>query len=1237
MRFALTRPWALLAFAALCLTGAGALPRASSQGQVLPGREEDGDPFLRNFTAKEYGAFYQNWCVVQDSRGLIYVGNNSGVLEYDGVRWRLIRTEKGTLVRSLAVDASGRVYVGAKGEFGYLSPDDQGEMRFVSLLDRLSPADRIISDVFSISFLGNSVCFQSYERLFCLTAGNPVRVWRPAKVFQFACVVREHLYVQDAGRGLLVLEGEALNPVHGGERFTEEKVRAILPWALPGGREGLLIATQEQGLFIHDGRSAKPFPTPSDTLLREGQIAHVLPLGDGTLGIATLQSGLLHLSREGRCLGRVGKEEGLSSDSVKHLFQDSHSGLWMALQKGISRVELPSPISRFGEPRGLPGTVLSIHRHQGILHVGTDQGLFRLDPQGLRFLPVPGFKGAVWGFISWGESLLAAGSEGVFEVRAGRTLPVRKSLVATYCLLRSLRDPDRLFLGLAGGLASCRRVGDRWVDEGLVSDLSLQVRSLLETEDGSLWVGTTAQGALRLTFPRGATRGTPRVERFGTDRGLPSLNHTYVHWLGGALRVSSHAGIYRFREDQGRFERDPALSGLFPEGARWVYALKEDCQGRIWMHSYDEARGLNESGAALPQPGGTYRWEGRPCIRFAGSWVEGILPEEDGRVWFGTSEGLVRLDPSMPKHYDQPFRTLLRSVRKGKGLPVFGGTRSGPPEAPQIPFAENRLRFEFAAPSLEGEGATAYQVFLEGNDTDWSAWSAEPFKDFTNLREGDYRFRVRARNAFGTLGSEAQFTFRILAPWYRTWWAVCLYVLGGLAVGRAYFRWRMAALRSRNQELEAKVEVRTHDLASRNAELEDMDGTVQAINREVALQPLLGAILQQSLRQFPQAEKGAVLIQSEEDGLFRVQAAAGYLEGSHRGIAFMESEIVARYTEGTELLGMGVFRVKNLQRAAGSQQMGDLPLPHSLLAMSLEFEGKVAGFLVLESFTDLEAFREADVEKLRRFREHAVTALGKARLFDRLDAATTQMRTINDQKNQFLGIVAHDLRNPLNSIVLAAQLLDGEEDLEEAWRIARLIQKEGMDMSILIGRLLDIAAIESGTVKAEPEGLDLGAMARHILHRHKDSAASKGITLELRVPGAAVMVWADAKFLKEVLDNLVSNAVKFSPRGTPVLLRVEALEGRARISVEDQGPGFTAEDKEKLFGRFARLSARPTGGEKSTGLGLSIVKHMVEAMGGRVWVESVPGQGATFRVELPSRGPRLDNGDPVEAQAGPGI
>lgn len=1190
---------------------------------------ERGTPLLQNFFSRDYGAFFQNWCAVQDPRGLVYVGNNSGTLQYDGVRWRLIRTERGTLVRTLALDPQGRVHVGAVGEYGVLVPGPGGRLRFASRLEALDPAERPVADIWSITCVGEDTYVQSLDRLLRFRGDRLVRSWRPTTAFQVAYEARGQLILRELGQGLLRLEGDELRPLPGGEAFATEPLKGVLPWTQASTHtEGLLLVSQGRGLFFWDGRTLEPFHTQADALLRGGQVNHACRLADGSLGIATQQQGFLQIAPDGRWLAQVSRAAGLPSEAVKHVFQDSEQRLWLSLQDGISRVELAAPLTLFDVRAGLPGTLLCLHRHRGSLLAGTEQGLFLLRPGGPgggTFHPVPGIQGAPWSMLSRDDRLLVATAEGVYEVLGERGRLLWHPQTVAYSLAPSRADPDRVFVGLRDGLAALRWTGGRWVPEGWIGGVRAQVRSLLEDELGRLWVGTAASGVLRLTFPQAPSLRAPQVETFGPAQGLSSQNHTYVHGILGGLRASSHVGIFRFREDLGRFEPDPAFTALFPEGPRWVYALREDPAGRVWMHSYDEERGIQESGAALPQPTGVFRWNPEPCVRFSGNWIETILLDGDGTLWFGGSEGLFRLDSAISGAYERPFRTLVRAVVAGRGRALYEGEPHPEAPEPRLPYGENRLRFEFAAASYALARANTYQTLLEGSESDWSAWTAEPFREFTNLPEGSYRLRVRARNPYGVLGAEDAFAFRILPPWYRTWWAYLAYLLAAGGALRALLRWRLAALRARNAELEARVAERTHDLAARNAELEALDGTVRAINREVALQPLLEAILQQSLRQFPQAETGAVLIQDEGDGLFRVQASVGYPEGIFENVALGLEDILARYTEGTELLGAGVFHVKHLGQAPGSERLRHLPMPHSLLAMSLTFEDKLAGFLVLESFQDPEAFREADAEKLERFREHALTALTKARMFDRLGTATLQLQELNQQKNQFLGIVAHDLRNPLNAIVLSAQLQEGESDPEEIARIARQIQKEGMDMSLLIGRFLDISAIEAGTIKAEPEYLDLAGLARHIVDRHQPRALDKGIQLGVQAPEGAVFAWADLKFLKEVLDNLLSNAIKFSPPGSTVTLRVGQEGSWSRVSVEDQGPGLTAADRKKLFGRFARLSAQPTGGEKSTGLGLSIVKHMVDAMDGRIQVDSEPGQGAAFRVDLPAREPGAED------------
>lgn len=1184
-------------------------------GAALASGLEVGAPFYRNHTPAEYSSFFQTWAVAQDAQGLIYVGNNLGVLQYDGSRWRLIRTTRERLVRSLASDPGGRVFVGTQGELGFLETRS-GDTRFVSLLDQLPVADRGFTEVRTTLAVGRDIYFQARERLFRWRDGKFSR-WLPRTGFLGAFSVRGQLYVQDQDHGLQVLKDDQLQRVKGGERFDRSRITGLLP--LDPGRAGhsdLLVATRDEGLFrLGPGRVEPLFPAIRKTLAGD-QISACDWLRDGTLVVATWKHGLFRLDPAGQVIGRFDKRDGLQDQDVKGLFQDAQGGVWLPLQRGVTRIEWPSQLSQFEEGRGVQGLVLCAVRHRGELLVGTDFGLYQLQDApgaGAGLRPLASQCGGVWSTLPWDRDLLLATAEGVWLWDGARARPIYGNATAM-ALLRSRKDPDLLYVGLRSGLARLRRTASGWRDEGQVPGLLAQVRSIVEAEDGTLWLGTAADGVLRLRIAPEPRFRAAAIDPFGPGQGLPGLNHDYVYAFHDGLRVSSHSGIYRFDPARDRFEPDPRTQGLFADGPRWVYALREDAQGRIWMHSCDEARNRNESGVAVPQPDGSYRWQATPFIRFSGAWVESLLAEAGGPVWFCTWGGLIRYDPAAPAAPSPRLQTVVRGVRAGAGLSAIDAAAA----PPVISHRNNRLRFEFAVPSYGMDGNTTFQVYLEGYDSAWGKASAEPFKDYNNLPAGSYRFRVRARTGTGQVSEDALYPFRILAPWHHTWWARLLGLALGAGLLAVYIRLRMSALRARNADLEARVRERTLDLASRNLELEALDATVKAVNREVAIQPLLEALLQQSQALFSQTEKGAIVIQDEEDGLFRVCATLGYAPGYHKEIAFTTAELLARYTRGSECLDQGVFRVSDLARAAGADHLGDLPLPLSLLAMSLSIQDQLVGFLVLENYSDPEAFRSADGEKLKRYREHAINALVKARIVERLEAAAAQLRGLDAQKNRFLGIVAHDLRNPLNGIMLAVDLLAEEDDLGLIHSTSGKIRREVQDMATLIDRYLGVAAIESGIIRAEQDVIDLVPVIRHLLARFGKRAANKSIELRFEPAQAWVPALGDERLFKEVLDNLLSNALKFSPRGRVVTVGLEASDGKVIVSISDQGPGLTAEDRKQLFSRYARLSAQPTAGETSVGLGLSIAFQLMTAMHGRIWAESEPGQGATFRLELPA-------------------
>lgn len=258
-------------------------------------------------------------------------------------------------------------------------------------------------------------------------------------------------------------------------------------------------------------------------------------------------------------------------------------------------------------------------------------------------------------------------------------------------------------------------------------------------------------------------------------------------------------------------------------------------------------------------------------------------------------------------------------------------------------------------------------------------------------------------------------------------------------------------------------------------------------------------------------------------------------------------------------------------------------------------------------------------EVLARIRSHLQNQL----LAEQQQLLVEQLSKANSAKNRFLGMAAHDLRNPLASIRgLAEFLREGAVGPLNADQLDLIETIHGASQQMLdmVNELLDVATIESGELKLHVEPLNLGDLIARCAAMINMEAAKKKTTVAFEAPAAPVVLPADSAKMKQVVDNLLSNAVKYSPPGSSVRARVEASpDGKTvSLSVRDQGPGIPDDERDKLFKDFSRLSIKPTGGEKSTGLGLAICRKIVEAHRGTIVAENQPGGGCEFRVTLPS-------------------
>ena len=1271
----------LLSFAVL-LSLAGSVATAQSPSSSSPARHpEEGRPLARIYTPAEYGGSPQNWAIVQDARGVIYVGSGGGVLEYDGVSWRLIETGKRTTVRSLAIAADGRIYVGAVSDLGYLAPDASGTLSFVSLHEQIPEAARRYGDVWRTFALGDGVYFQTEAAIFRYASGS-MRVWPSTSRFNRSSVIDGQLYVPQPELGLTVLEKDGFRPLPGTAAIGAEPYPVVLRY----DERRLLVGTRTNGLFLYDGATLTPFSTEVDDQI-EGSLYRGIVLPDDTILLVTTQAGAGIIDRAGRrvqVLNRLGALRGVASDTIYSGFADRDAGLWLGLG-GLARIETPSPISLFDTADGLIGGVQRLHRHDGRLYAATGNGVFVLKaatPSApARFEPLRGMGDQAWWFASVPDrsgrpgSLLLAASTGLFQIQGDAIVPVKAppdgSLRASV-LLPSNRDPDRVWVGMFDGLTSFRRVNGAWIDEGRVEGLTEQVRTLHERPDGTLWAGTQATGILRVRWttppePAPAPRPPAIVDRFGEAEGIPTgfVGVQTVDGMPYFGAVTDRLGIFRFDEAAGRFVRVSEFDGVGMDVRNLGFGLIQGPDGQVYVN-FGQETSIMRRGAD-----GVWSRDASTFARFREfGAATTLLAEPDGTTWVAHGLNVMRFDRRRLRPLAAPPTPLLRRIIVNQGRLLFGGFATGAP-AP-LAASDNALRFEYAAPQFPAEGSMEFQTRLDGLDAAWSAWSREARRDYTNLGFGDFRFRVRARNLAGQVSEEGVYAFAILPPWYRTWWAYAAYLLLAAALVRAadrIMRRRVVAKeRERAQFAEARLRAeaaeqlaRSESEGKKNIELlsdigreitasldfETIFGKLYERVNQLAGADVFGIGLYHPDRQeleyklaLEQGKRYAPYSRSTAD---RDQLPVWCIE--HREPVFINDlqaefrRYVSRYDEQSRRLEDGSMS----------------KTPQSIIYLPLIAKDRVLGVFTVQSF-EKHAYTEHHLNMMRSLASYTAIALDNAaayrqlneqeheirRLFEEAQRARAAAEEADAAKSAFLSTVSHELRTPLTSVLGFAKIIKKRlddrifplvptEDKKVVQTITqvednlKVVVSEGERLTKLIDDVLDLAKIEAGKLEWHMEEVAITDVIDRATAATSSLFEPKGLRLIKDVAPDLPPLQGDRDRLIQVVINLISNAVKFTSEGS-VTCRAVRTNAEVVVSVIDTGLGIAPADQPKVFERFKQVGDTLTDKPKGTGLGLPICREIVEHHGGRIWVESALGKGSTFSFTLPL---------PVEAAATP--
>ena len=737
-----------------------------------------GLPFTRTFTPVDYRAGIQNWSIAQDKRGIIYLANNYGLLEYDGSEWETYRVSNGSKVRSLALDETGRIYVGSQGDFGYFFPDSQGKLTYTSLADSLAPEFRNFDETWSVFIDEQTIYFCTFTRIYRYAKGS-FTIIEADNPLELSFYVNRQLYVLVKNVGLTTLSGKSLVLIPGGEHFAKSSVSSIIPIS----KDKLLISTFQDGVFEYTNNALQAWNPALQSIFRESIVNCMMLLRNGSLAIGTQNSGLFIMGRSGEVLMQLTNGKGLQNRTILSLYEDELGNLWVGQNNGIAYVELGSPFSHINEQSGLPGTGYAAYLQDNKLYLGTNNGLYVKDIR--KYMEpgklIEGTRGQVYHIGNYGGDLLIGHHTGAYRIEGDQAVNLSSEPGSwIYTSLLSTSQP-LLIGGTYNGLQTFTKQQGKWTFKKKLNGFLESSRVMEFGKNHELWVTHGYKGVYKITLESDTIQ---RVDYYGVNKGFPSKNLINVFNIRNELIFTSEQGLYRYQEASDSFIKDPLFTKLLGESAQ-IWVMKEDAFGNIYFI------GREHSGVLRRNTQGDYQLEANTFNRiqtFLNDDLENLHILSNNEVLFGSKEGFIHYAPDKDVRKAENFQVLLRRVNivseqndstvfygnyTEQGRVTFQQTKN---ETLELPFAQNAIHFRFSATAYEGN-EIHYQCYLENFEKDWSTWSLLSQKEYTNLKEGRYVFHVRARNAAGDVSAQTTYTFFIHPPWYRSIWAIAGYIV----------------------------------------------------------------------------------------------------------------------------------------------------------------------------------------------------------------------------------------------------------------------------------------------------------------------------------------------------------------------------------------------------------------------------------------------------------------------------
>lgn len=727
-------------------------------------------PYVINFARDKYHAANKNWTIGQDEKGITYFGNDIGLLEFDGIEWKIYQMPNFSLIRSLAVESHSTIYVGALGELGRWDRNQAGKLQYTSFKNMLPPKSLENESFWRIWIDNDKVYFQSFSNIYVYDHHTIQQLTTP-KGFLLLTKVRNEYWVQEMYGSLYQLANKQLKKIKGSEFLNGTLTRVILPY----GKERYLIGTSTGEIYLYDRKNFIPWNNSLSKLLNGQELnCGIYCAKRNTYYLGTQLSGIYEVDIQGNVLNHFHAANSLQNNTILSLYEDQQNNIWVAMDRGLAYIRYTNKLSYYHTTEGISSAVYTATLWNDYLFIGTNQGVYFVHKEKTKDLEMfssmkflKGTEGQVWAFKQIDGQLFCCHNKGLLEIRPDFSIhqPYRIDIGVFKMLETNYNEKE---INILVTYKEVYIINKETKDVHIIREIPDPINEAEIDHLGNIWLGTVNNGVYkcRLNEEMNAFR---YYTYYGHKKDKTLPKHLQICKASGRIFFLGNDQFYAYNENKDNLQSSPLLNQCFT----FINSLK-----RIVPINHEASWAITSSSVYRFFYDG-YIARIQEAYKIEADNLSLITASENISV-LNDSLSLICLDTGFIIHNSQKSKQSnnisltppnLEYIRTGKDNSINNNFLN---KDIKIAYQDNTVTIGFSVNDAFAKNLFV-EYLLEDVDSTWSQAKKQNYISYARLPHGKYTLRLHSTDGLNNYSDDTIIHFRILPPWYLTswWYLVC--------------------------------------------------------------------------------------------------------------------------------------------------------------------------------------------------------------------------------------------------------------------------------------------------------------------------------------------------------------------------------------------------------------------------------------------------------------------------------